>query len=121
MGIIAAIEFVIESSKTTCVPLLHKTHRVGIIRPDILKKLEEFSNVFISVKNSLGCCTGLRISEQLNCPGEVTVALDKIFLKLRHDNVFPCLKGWRDEVSTYKRYAFYMHIRFLKYACRCML
>lgn len=89
-----------DSSKPVCVPLLCGDQSIGIIRPDILEKLAEFSGVFEADKNGEGCYTALRFSEKLSSPSDITEALEAVFQQLRRDSVFPCLKGWRNEVHT---------------------
>lgn len=73
---------------------------MGIIRPDILETLAQFNDVFEADKDSEGCCKALRFSDKLSSPSDITEALEAVFQQLRRDSVFPCLKGWRNEVHT---------------------
>ena len=56
--------------------------------------------MFEADKNSEGCYTALRFSDKLSSPSDITEALEAVFQQLRRDSVFPCLKGWRNEVHT---------------------
>ena len=73
-------------------------HKVGIILPNILKRLSQFSDVFVVEENSQGQPTALCISDTVHSPNEITEAVDRVIQQLRGDAAFPCLKGWRNEV-----------------------
>ena len=77
--------------------------QVGLIRSDCWKHLQAFSDVFIKVE--AGDSTekdkkpGVYLSPDLNTPSERTKAVNHVLEKLRKDDVFDALRGWRHEVN----------------------
>ena len=63
-----------------------------------MKCLLQFIEVFEPVGGVDGEIKQARLSEKLKSVEERTAALQALFLHLRHQRAFPCLKGWRDEV-----------------------
>lgn len=84
---------------------------MGTVRPDILQQLIRFNDVFETQSDCSGgqAVQALRISNRLKTVEERTLAVNKVFEQLREEDVFPCLRGWRNEV----RYKVYL----LVYSC----
>lgn len=65
----------------------------------MLEKLLSFQDVFESQLSAIGEIQSLSISDGLKSPQQRTVALNNVFVKLKEQDAFPCLRGWRSEVS----------------------
>ena len=65
----------------------------------MLEKLLSFQDVFEPQLSAVGEIQSLSISDGLRSPQQRTVALNNVFVKLKEQDAFPCLRGWRSEVS----------------------
>ena len=90
---------ILDSSKGRCVPLLCSGIQVGIIKLSVSEKLLSFRDVFEPQLSAVGEIQSLSISDGLRSPQQRTVALNNVFVKLKEQDAFPCLRGWRSEVS----------------------
>lgn len=90
--------FYTESSKGQCIDLCCHGVRIGLIKPSVLPHLLFYTDVF---KTELvdGNIASVNLSSQLSDVKERTDAVNGVLRDLKAKTVFPCLKGWRDEVS----------------------
>ena len=65
----------------------------------MLEKLLSFQDVFEPQLSADGEIQSLSISDRSRSPQQRTVALNNVFAKLKEQDAFPCLRGWRSEVS----------------------
>lgn len=72
--------------------------QVGIIRPDVLKELLNFPEVF-SIKDE-DKSKLVELNPSFRNYKERTEQVDRILRQLRQNDVFLTLKGWRDEVRN---------------------
>lgn len=70
----------------------------------MLEKLLSFRDVFEPQLSAVGEIQSLSISDGLRSPQQRTVALNNVFVKLKEQDAFPCLRGWRSEVSDSARW-----------------
>ena len=75
-------------------------HHVGIIKPNVLDKLLLFKDVFEGQMSAVGKIQFLVISKGLKNHQQRTAALNNMFVKLKEQDAFPCLRGWRNEMSS---------------------
>lgn len=81
-----------------CRPFIVDGLQVGVIRPDVLKELFKFPEVFVIKDNEKS--KGVELNPAFRDYNERTEHVDRILRKFRKENVFIALKGWRDEVRT---------------------
>jgi len=72
----------------------------------VLEKLLLFKDVFEVQMSAAGKIQFLVISEGLKNHQQRTAALNNMFVKLKEQDAFPCLRGWRNEVSSGTVYVF---------------
>ena len=66
----------------------------------MLEKLLLFEDVFEVQMSAVGRIQFLVISKGLKNHQQRTAALNNMFVKLKEQDAFPCLRGWRNEVSS---------------------
>ena len=88
-----------ESSKGKCVGLYCQDVRVGLIKPAVLTHLLLYPDVF-KAEEINGTVVSVKLSTSLTSVKERTEAVNGVLKDLKLNGVFPCLKGWRDEVSA---------------------
>ena len=66
----------------------------------MLDKLLLFKDVFEGQMSAVGKIQFLVISKGLKNHQQRTAALNNMFVKLKEQDAFPCLRGWRNEVSS---------------------
>lgn len=71
---------------------------MGVIRPDILKELFQYPEVFV-IKDKEHTKV-VELNPAFRDYGEKSEKIDRVLRQLRNDGVFVALKGWRDEVSA---------------------
>lgn len=69
---------------------------MGVIRPDVLKQLFRYPEVFVIRDNEKSKV--VELNPAFRDYNERTEHVDRVLRQLRQDNVFFALKGWRDEV-----------------------
>lgn len=89
-----------------CRPFIVDGQQVGLIRPDVLKQLFKYPEVFC-IRND---CNQQPKTNSSNNVVELNPAfrdyaersdnVDRVLRKFRADSVFVTLKGWRDEVCA---------------------
>lgn len=79
-----------------CRPFIVDGQQVGVIRPDVLKQLFKYPEVFVIRDNEKAKV--VELSPAFRDYDERTEHVDRVLRQLRQDNVFFALKGWRDEV-----------------------
>lgn len=79
-----------------CRPFVVDGLQVGVIRPDILKELFRYPEVFV-IKDKEKSKV-VELNPAFRDYNERTDNVDRVLRKFRHDNTFIALKGWRDEV-----------------------
>lgn len=67
----------------------------GVVREDSWRELSKFPDVFLIDERD----RTVKLNEQLQTPDKRTEKVNEVLVKLREDQVFHCLKGWRNEVS----------------------
>lgn len=72
---------------------------MGVIRPDVLKQLFRYPEVFV-IQDNEKTSKAVELNPAFRDYNERTEHVDRVLRQLRQDNVFIALKGWRDEVST---------------------
>lgn len=82
--------------KGECRPFIVDGLQVGVIRPDILKELTKFPEVFL-IKNK-DADKIVELNPAFRDYDERSEHVDRVLRQFRKDNVFITLKGWRDEV-----------------------
>lgn len=85
-----------------CRPFIVDGLQVGVIRPDVLKELFKFPEVFVIKDNEKSKV--VELNPAFRDYNERTEHVDRILRQFRKENVFLALKGWRDEVRTIKNY-----------------
>ncbi|XP_031350175.1 uncharacterized protein LOC116175931 [Photinus pyralis] len=76
-----------------CRPFIVEGFQVGLIRPDVMKQLLRYPEVFRVTSDYVELNPAFRDYE------ERTARVDHVLRELRGDHAFIALKGWRDEVS----------------------
>lgn len=71
--------------------------QVGVIRPDVLKELFKYPEVFV-IKDKEKSKV-VELNPAFRDYNERTEHVDRVLREFRRDDVFVALKGWRDEVS----------------------
>ncbi|KAK6621734.1 hypothetical protein RUM43_006744 [Polyplax serrata] len=77
--------------KNDCKPFIVEGHQVGLIRPDILKVLLSYTEVFL---NQPDC---IELNPAFRDYNERSLRVEKVLKECKEKNVFSTLKGWRDE------------------------
>lgn len=67
---------------------------MGLVRPDMVKNLLKFPEVFTVQDDSVELNPAFRDYD------ERTARVDRVLRECRDANLFHTLKGWRDEVGT---------------------
>lgn len=80
-----------------CRPFVVDGLQVGVIRPDVLKELFKYPEVFV-IKNTERSKI-VELNPAFRDYNERTEHVDKVLRKFRQDDIFIALKGWRDEVN----------------------
>lgn len=83
-----------------CRPFIVDGLQVGVIRPNVLKELFKFPEVFVIKDNEKSKV--VELNPAFRDYDERTEHVDRILRQFRIENVFIALKGWRDEVSNFK-------------------
>lgn len=82
--------------KGECRPFVVDGLQVGVVRPDILKELLKYPEIFVfreKAENRI-----VELNPAYRDYNERSEQVDRILRQFRKDNVFVTLKGWRDEV-----------------------
>ncbi|KAJ8980767.1 hypothetical protein NQ317_016016 [Molorchus minor] len=77
-------------------PFVVEGFQVGLVRPDVMKQLLKYPEVF---HVNSGC---VELNPAFRDYKERSNEIDKVLRKLRAENVFIALKGWRDEFYEVK-------------------
>lgn len=85
---------VIGLQKGDCRPFVIEGYQVGLIRPDMLKNLLKFPEVFHVQADAVELNPAFRDYD------ERTARMDSVLRECRDSNLFLPLKGWRDEVPN---------------------
>lgn len=72
--------------------------QVGVIRPDVLKELFKYPEVFVIKDNAKSKV--VELNPAFRDYNERTEHVDRVLRQFRKDDVFLALKGWRDEVNN---------------------
>lgn len=73
---------------------------MGVIRPDVLKQLFRYPEVFV-IRDNEKASKVVELNPAFRDYNERTEHVDRVLRQLRQDSVFLALKGWRDEVSIH--------------------
>jgi len=79
-------------SKGECRPFVIEGYQVGLIRPDMVKNLQRFPDVFDVQPDAVELNPAFRDYD------ERSARIDSVLRECRDNNLFNTLKGWRDEV-----------------------
>lgn len=71
--------------------------QVGVVRPDVLKELFKYPEVFV-IKDKEKSKV-VELNPAFRDYNERTEQVDRVLRQFRQDDVFFPLKGWRDEVN----------------------
>ena len=84
----------------------------------MLEKLLPFKEVFEVQLSAVGKIEFLVISDKLKNHEQRTAAANNMFVKLKEQDAFPCLRGWRNEVCSGQHVASFpgLHIQLLSLA-----
>lgn len=82
-----------------CRPFVVDGLQVGVIRPDVLKELFRYPEVFV-IKDKQKSKV-VELNPAFRDYNERTEHVDRVLRKFRQDVTFVALKGWRDEVCIY--------------------
>lgn len=84
-----------------CRPFIVDGEQVGVIRPDVLKQLFKYPEVFcIRDKDNAKV---VELNPAFRDYNEKSENVDRVLRQFRNDGIFVTLKGWRDEVSSIDR------------------
>jgi len=83
--------YLTEYFTNSCLPFVCEGVQVGLISSTVLKELQRFPSVFAVTSNSV------TFTDKLSNPQARNVALEETLLKLKSEDVFPALRGWRGE------------------------
>lgn len=72
--------------------------QVGIVRPDVLKELFKYPEVFVIKGEDKSKV--VELNPAFRDYNERTQHVDAVLRKFKQDDIFFALKGWRDEVKT---------------------
>ena len=90
----------IDADHGSSVPLICDGVRAGLIKGHVATTLVQYSHVFQGVYGGGGGLESVRIIEGLRTVEERTAALNGVFGDLRDKGTYPCLRGWRNEVTV---------------------
>lgn len=82
-----------------CRPFVVDGLQVGVIRPDVLKELFKYPEVFVIKDNAKSKM--VELNPAFRDYNERTEHVDRVLRQFRQDDVFVALKGWRDEVNNF--------------------
>lgn len=74
--------------------------QVGIVRPDVLKELFKYPEVFVIKDKDKSKV--VELNPAFRDYNEKTQHVDNVLRQFRQDDIFIALKGWRDEVNIYR-------------------
>ena len=80
-----------EYQNNTYLPFLCENVQVGFISPQVKEQLQNFPDVFV-VNSKF-----VTFNKTLDNPNARNTALETTLLKMKSENVFSTLKGWRNE------------------------
>ena len=81
-------------STDDCMAFHVGNEQYGVIRNDSWRELAKFPDVFsVDERQQI-----VKLTDQLQNPHERTEKVNKVLVELRENQVFHCLKGWRNEV-----------------------
>lgn len=84
-----------------CRPFIVDGEQVGVIRPDVLKQLFKYPEVFcIRDKENTKV---VELNPAFRDYNEKSENIDRVLRQFRADGIFVTLKGWRDEVSAHEK------------------
>lgn len=83
--------------KGECRPFVVDGQQVGLIRPDVLKQLYNYPDVFRIDKNEMRDI--VELNPAFRDYAERSENVDKVLRQFKKDGTFVTLKGWREEVS----------------------
>jgi len=83
--------YLLEYFTNSCLPFICEGVQVGLISSKVLKELQRFPSVFAISSNSV------TFTPNLDNPQARNDALEEALLKLKSEDVFPALRGWRGE------------------------
>lgn len=83
--------YLLEYFTNSCLPFICEGVQVGLISSKVLKELQRFPSVFAISSNSV------TFTPNLDNPQARNDALEETLLKLKSEDVFPALRGWRGE------------------------
>ena len=89
----------IDADHGSSVPLICDDVRAGLIKGHVATTLVQYPHVFQGVYGGGGGLESVRIVEGLRTVEERTAALNGVFGDLRDKGTYPCLRGWRNEVT----------------------
>lgn len=79
--------------KGECRPFIIEGHQVGLIRPDIMKTLLRYPEIFVMQPDCIELNPAFRDYD------ERTNRIEKVLRECRDKNDFVALKAWREEVG----------------------
>lgn len=85
--------------KGECRPFVVDGQQVGLIRPDVLKQLYNYPDVFRIDKNEMRDI--VELNPAFRDYAERSENVDKVLRQFKKDGTFVTLKGWREEVSFF--------------------
>lgn len=83
-----------------CRPFIVDGEQVGVIRPDVLKQLFKYPEVFCIRDNDNSKV--VELNPAFRDYNEKSENVDRVLRQFRNDGVFVTLKGWRDEVCLHE-------------------
>lgn len=87
--------------KGECRPFVVDGQQVGLIRPDVLKQLYNYPDVFRIDTNEMKDI--VELNPAFRDYAERSENVDKVLRQFKKDETFVTLKGWREEVSNKKQ------------------
>lgn len=87
-------------AKGDCRPFIVDGQQVGLIRPDVLKQLYNYPEVFCIRNNDVKDV--VELNPAFRDYTERSENVDKILRKFKADGTFVTLKGWREEVCLFE-------------------
>lgn len=91
--------------KGECRPFVVDGQQVGLIRPDVLKQLYNYPDVFRIDKNEMRDI--VELNPAFRDYAERSENVDKVLRQFKKDGTFVTLKGWREEVSKFLFISFF--------------
>ena len=81
-------------------PFLINNIQVGTVPPEVLSKLEFYNNIFLIVRDLLTKkIRYVTMAPTLTDEKERTLQFGNVMRDWKDRDLFPCLRGWRDEVK----------------------